>query len=69
MPVRFNGREETISKEVLFLERDRMLKEARRQIEIEKADAEQLRQMAQDDIAAYASCLGTGKDNTAATSL
>ena len=47
-----DGKEESISKEVLFLERDRMLTEARRQIEIEKAEAEQLRQMAIDDIAA-----------------
>jgi flagellar assembly protein FliH len=47
-----DGKEESFSKEVLFLERDRMLTEARRQIEIEKAEAEQLRQMAIDDVAA-----------------
>ncbi|MCM3742831.1 flagellar assembly protein FliH [Sporosarcina luteola] len=47
-----DGKEEVISKESLFLERDRMLKDARRQIELEKADAEYMRQMAQEDIAA-----------------
>ncbi|MFS0688100.1 flagellar assembly protein FliH [Sporosarcina sp. 179-K 8C2 HS] len=47
-----DGIEEGISKEALYLERDRMLKDARRQIEIEKADAERMRQMAQEDIAA-----------------
>lgn len=45
-----DGKEEEISKDVLFAERDRMLKDARRQIEVEKADVEHLRQMAQEDI-------------------
>ncbi|MGN7386817.1 flagellar assembly protein FliH [Sporosarcina sp. SAFN-015] len=45
-----DGKEEEISKEILFAERDRMLKDARRQIEVEKADVEHLRQMAQEDI-------------------
>lgn len=49
---KLEGKEESISKEALFQERDRLLTEARRQIEIEKAEAEQLRQMAQEDIAA-----------------
>ncbi|MCM3637878.1 flagellar assembly protein FliH [Sporosarcina luteola] len=47
-----DGKEEVISKESLYLERDRMLNDARRQIELEKADAEHMRQMAQEDIAA-----------------
>ncbi|MFC5603062.1 flagellar assembly protein FliH [Sporosarcina koreensis] len=47
-----DGKEEVISKEALFLERDRMLKDARRQIEMEKAELEQMRQMAQEDVAA-----------------
>lgn len=49
MPV-VEGKEEVISKEALFLERDRMLKDAKRQIEMEKAGLEQMRQMAQEDI-------------------
>ena len=47
-----DGKEDLISKETLFVERDRLLQEARRQIELEKADAEQMRHMAQEDIAA-----------------
>lgn len=47
-----DGKQEEISKEVLFMERDRLLKDARRQIDIEKAEIEQLRLMAQEDIAA-----------------
>ncbi len=43
---------EVLSKEVLFVERDRMLKDARTQIEMERAAVEQMRQTAQEDIAA-----------------
>lgn len=47
-----DGKEEMISKEALFLERDRMLKDVQRQIEIEKSDLERMRQMTLEDIAA-----------------
>lgn len=43
--------DEVITRDALFKERDLMLREARRQIEIEKAELEQLRQMTQEDIA------------------
>lgn len=43
--------QEVLTKEVLFLERDRMLKEARMTIEIEKSNLEHMRQVAQEDIA------------------
>ncbi len=43
---------EVLSKEVLFVERDRMLKDARTQIEMERGAVEQMRQTAQEDIAA-----------------
>lgn len=47
-----DGSEEVLSKEVLFVERDRMLKDARTQIELERSAVEQMRQTAQEDIAA-----------------
>lgn len=50
MPEYASRTEETLSREVFFLERDKMLKEARMTIEIEKANLEQLRQTALDDI-------------------
>lgn len=43
-------KKEVLSREVFFLERDRMLKEARMTIEIEKSNLEHLRQTALDDI-------------------
>ncbi|WP_432359342.1 flagellar assembly protein FliH [Sporosarcina sp. UB5] len=51
LPVVDENREE-IAREDLFKERDLLLKEARRQIEIEQAEIEQMRQMAQEDISA-----------------
>lgn len=47
-----DGSEEVLSKEVLFVERDRMLKDARTQIELERSAVEQMRQTAQEDITA-----------------
>lgn len=43
-------KEETLTREVFFFERDKMLKEARMTIEVEKANLESLRQTAMDDI-------------------
>lgn len=47
-----DGKEEVLTKEVLFLERDRMLNDARKTIEIEKANLEQMRQTTLEDIEA-----------------
>lgn len=50
MPENESMKEETLSRDVFFLERDKLLKEARMTIEIEKANLDQLRQTAMDDI-------------------
>ena len=50
MPAYDSSTEEKLSREVFLLERDKMLKEARMKIEIEKANLEQMRQTAFDDI-------------------
>ncbi|WP_174842599.1 flagellar assembly protein FliH [Sporosarcina luteola] len=47
-----DGKEEVLTKEILFQERDRMLMDARKLIEIEKANLEQMRQTTLEDIEA-----------------
>lgn len=48
----FDDAEEIVSKEVLFAERDRLLNDAKTQIAMERSAVEQMRQTAQEDIAA-----------------